>query len=307
MTTYVVPCGRSVHDGLRKQDYCPPGVVPGRFADAEKAWWPLARLRDDGEAVAAWADALETKAVASRLPGWNPRVCAEVNTLAVRGPQPPPVLLGAGHRIVLLASDTDEGMAAALTTAYIMAGGDTGLIGCISAPADEESALDLPERLPGGRVTVVRIPRLAPRTSGLRDAVAAIGQVLRAAFDLGGPLEVHLTGGFKITLLHTLTMTEIIYSRKPVRTSAWYIFDEEDGAKGPDRIDLRRFPDGYLSAMREELSTVKLKGRVPVGGAHRGVAWKETPDGRAVLTEFGHGHLAVLGGPVLSDAGDGGP
>ncbi|TDC84525.1 hypothetical protein [Actinomadura sp. 7K507] len=306
MTTYVVPCGRSVHDGLRKKEYCPQGVTPGRFADAEMAWWPEAS-KDGDEVVAAWARALEQKAVAARLPDWDTRVCAEVNTLTVRGPQRTPVLLSGGDRIVLLASDTEEGMAAALTSAYIIAGGDTGLIGCVTAPAGDEPALDFPNRLPYGRVTVVRIPRLAPQSSGLRDAVAAIGQVLRAAFDLGGSLEVHLTGGFKITLLHTLTMTELIHSRAPIRTSAWYIFDDERGAKGPDRISLRCFPEEHLRAMREELSTVKLKGRVPVGGSYRGVAWKETPDGSAVLTDFGHGHLAVLGGPAHPNTADGGP
>ncbi|NKZ07297.1 hypothetical protein [Actinomadura latina] len=305
MTTYVVPCGRSVHDGLHKKEYCPQGVTPGRFARAEEAWWPQALAKDGDAAVAAWADELEKQAAASRLPEWSTRVSAEVNTVAVRVLQPLPALLAAGHRILLLASDTGEGMAAALTCAYIFAGGDTGRIGCVTAPTDEDAALGFSERLPGGRVTVVRIPRLAPDSSGLRDAVAAIGYVLRAAYDLGGPLEVHLTGGFKITLLHTLTMTEILYSRNPVRTSAWYIFDEAKGAKGPDRLDLRRFPEEHLCAMRRELSGVALTGRVPVGGSYRGVAWKETADGRAVLTEFGHGHLAVLGGPVIPGAADG--
>jgi hypothetical protein len=59
--------------------------------------------------------------------------------------------------------------------------------------------------------------------------------------------------------------------------------------------------------MRRELSRVALTGEVPTGGSYRGVAWKETADGRAVLTEFGHGHLAVLGGPVLPGTADGGP
>jgi hypothetical protein len=307
MTTYIVPCGLSIRDGLsnpKKRTLGPAGARVKPFRDAEKQWWPQARVELGERLVESWAAALADLAADAKLAEWEYEVCAETSTLSKRTVTAGlATLLERGDHVVLLASDTDEGMAAALSVAYLVAGADHGRIRCVAAPIDDTAAEGFRASVPAGAVTVVRVGGLAPNTE-LRTAVAGIGRVLRVGYDLGEPMEVHLTGGYKITLLHTLAMTEIAYSRAPDRTSAWYIFDEAGAGVVP--IGLRRFPQGHLRGMRTELTTAK-RGQRPLDGDLEGLGWELTGDRKTPrLTDFGEGFLAVLGGPEMPGTNDGG-
>jgi hypothetical protein len=116
--------------------------------------------------------------------------------------------------------------------------------------------------------------------------------VLRAAFDVGEELEVHLTGGFKATLLHTLAMTEILYSLDDARVRACYVF-EDTGAPpaAATAIGLRRFDQADCDDMRRELTGIRDGKRYSGGRTFEGLAWTEGSG----LNAFGYGYLAVLG------------
>jgi hypothetical protein len=128
-------------------------------------------------------------------------------------------------------------------------------------------------------------------------AAAGLGQALRAAYDSadGAPVEIHLTGGLKATLLHILLMAEVLHSlNAKVEVSAWYLYDD-DAAASPQavRIGLRCFERIYLGEMRKELCNVR-DGNATSGRTFEGLAWRgEGPEAR--LTDFGTAFLAVLG------------
>jgi hypothetical protein len=295
MTTYLVPCGLSVLRKLRERNAPYPATdARAAFLAAEKQW--RAESLPAAQLIADWARRVGVDAEDARV-GEADRgtFCAETQTLALRAPAPLPRLLGQGHRVVLLASDTNDGIGAAMCTAYIMTGGDLSKIRYLTAPGKDQ-ARGFPELLAESTVTIVRIPGLGPHTGGVRTAVAAIGRVLYAAHLLGGDLEVHLTGGFKLTLLHTMAMTEIVYSMAPELTTAWYVY--EDGADAV-AIGLRLFSKDLLEDMREELTNA-AHGRAPGGPAtFKGQLWQQLGEG-SQLTDFGEGFLAVLGGPTVS-------
>jgi hypothetical protein len=304
-TTYVVPCGVSVLDGLRDPKRPrPEGGRPYPFLTAEKAARPGLRGALAGEVVARWVDQVGADADTAKLGGWPALVCAETTTLSVHTGLPTPSrLLDRGDRVLLLASDSDEGIAAALCVAYLIAGGKSARICCVDTPADDDAAVTFGRSLAVGKVTIVRVTGLEPDQLNMHRAVAGIGRTLLAVHDLGDPIEVHLTGGYKVTLLHTLTMTELLYSRAPDRVSAWYVFEgTEDKKPAMVRMGLRLFMDKHLKGMREELSGVVQKVETRGPYLFERVAWERLDDGTRVLTEFGVGHLAVLGGSLPTHA-----
>ncbi|MEO3858505.1 hypothetical protein [Acrocarpospora sp. B8E8] len=301
MTIYVVPCGLSVLKGW-DQRAALPGAKAGRFVEALGVWaqrTPLTgadpdRLADH-DVIDSARRALGSAVPDAGLPRWPADICAETGTLHAKGLRR---LTGGDDRVVLLASDTRTGISAALCVALLL--GDER-VAYVSAPAGDGEVAGFRGRLRPGTATVVRIPGLPQDLNG---AVGAIGRVLRAVHEVDEDLQVHLTGGYKATLLHTLAMTEIVYSQAPERTSAWYTF--EGNASGATRIGLRRFPKGYLDVMRAELSRVK-QGLKPQRGPEAfqaEVAWERYGSGYR-LNDFGRGYLAVLG--EIPGSNDGSP
>jgi hypothetical protein len=143
-------------------------------------------------------------------------------------------------------------------------------------------------------LTIVRLSGLDPRHAqgGFIDAIAGIGRVLRAAFNVGETMEVHLTGGFKATLLHTLAMTEVLYSQDPDRVSACYVFEDTSDTSAPViPIGMRPFPSAYIASLRADL--IKVRDHAPGlrAGILKGTGWNEA----GTLNSFGYGYLAVLG------------
>lgn len=303
MTTYLVPCGLSILNWMRAYGSGDPSkryatIDPAAVEDLldEQEQWRSDEKRD----LNVWRSTVLEKARAADVKRWDPRVSAETSTLRARRPSGP--LITDDDRIVLLASDTDEGISAALCVAAVVAVGDPDRIDGIAEPEDE---------LRPGKVTVVRIDGLKPTSLSLGRACEAMGTVLYNALESrpSERVEVHLTGGYKAALLHMLAMTEVAYSRFPSRVSAHYIFEGDGGsAAGHDkavRIGLRLFPRDQLERMREELSYAKRG--VPILGTpmFEGLAWEKYGD-RTRLTDFGRGYLAVLGGTRTPGTNDGG-
>lgn len=315
MTIYVVPCGVSVlnavEDPASRQR--PPRWRAKPFKDRKDDWIRKTALAsghehriDDGGVIASWTEAGLADPM---LCEWTSMVSAETHTLAKRAFLPGEQVstlrgvLDRDDRVVLLASDTGQGIVAALCVAFMMAGGDMRRMDFVSTPSSDAEAETFAGRLHPRKVTVVRVTGLGPSDGGLRVAVAGIGRVLRCVFDLIERLEIHLTGGFKATLLHTLAMSEVVHSLSPATktegptgpvdwTTAWYLFDDKDAS--PVQIGLRRFSRGAVNNMRAELSAA-ARHRLPDRScAFENIAWEVQGTG-AVLNDFGIGYLAVLG------------
>lgn len=307
MTVYVVPCGISVLGAWDRRDSpAPPvGAKLRKITDALERWateTPLtSHERDripDADVISSAMAMCDSAARDAKLHEWPAEICAETSTLSQRGLVR---LTSRDQRVILLASDTRKGISAAFCVAYVIAAGDGKRIRYLSGPTSEIEASEFRGVIHPGTVTIVRLPGLP---HDLDQAVGAIGHVLRAAHLLNEPLEVHLTGGFKVTLLHTLAMTEIVHSMAPKTTSAWYTFEDHNG--GATRINLRHFPEPFPKLMRAELLRVK-KGHPPsndLNPFHTGVAWEQDGSGWR-LNDFGRGYLAVLGEEGVSGNNDG--
>jgi len=182
---------------------------------------------------------------------------------------------------------------------------DVGRLRYCCVPA-ELTLATWPYRFDEGTVTVVRVLGLDPRApDGLRNATAGIGRVLRAAYETaaGDSVEVHLTGGLKFTLLHIMTMTEVLGALPGADVSAWYLFDDDPGHPQAVRIDMRRLSEEYVAVLRDELRAVR--DRSATGGrAFEGYGWVEE-HGRRTLNAFGTGFLTVLGEPAATFGDDG--
>lgn len=315
MTIYVVPCGVSVLNELENplSEHRPRGWKADAFGKRKTGWIGKTilpsghehRIADD-QVIGAWT---ESGLAGPMLCEWTSMVSAETHTLAKRAGLPMELVsalravLDRGDRVVLLASDTGEGITAALCVAFMMTAGELDRVSFVSTPADEAEDARFAGRLHPQKVTVVRVTGLNPRDGGISKAVAGIGRVLRCAYDLQERLEVHLTGGFKATLLHTLAMTEVVHSISPVDkteeagnpidwTTAWYLVDEEEAA--PMQIGLRRFSYDEIDSMRAELSAVAHGDHPEPPVAFKNIAWEEHGQ-KAELNDFGRGYLAVLG------------
>jgi hypothetical protein len=304
MTVYVVPCGVSILDGLiSKADQGPRDAKPKRLVKSAADLGGGVLARADDEVCTWWADNATALADEARLLRWDPRaLSAETNGLAASsGLGRLRELLDRRDRVLLLASDTGRGVAAALYVAQHIAGPALPRVAYLTTP-DELTDTPLPIELAPGTLTVVRLRGLNPRLAQGRfvEAVAGIGRLLRAALNTGDDVEVHLTGGFKVTLLHTLAMTEVLYSLAEDRVRACYVFEDSDDPHATvTPIGMRRFAREDTDDMRRELAGIRDCQRDGKPGGDRnlgartfeGLAWTE----RDGLNAFGYGYLAVLG------------
>lgn len=290
MTLYIVPCGVSIRDGLLRGRDAPPDANRDNLWDDSVSWAASARSSPDSDVAAMWLSGFTDPLTDALLPHWCPTVSAETSTLASRVTELS-TLLADDHTVVILASDTDVGVAAAMLVASYL-GGETNTLRYRTVPTDLTIG-HWAQEFKQGTVTVARITGLDPRRpSGLSNATAGIGRVLRAAFDASTRIEVHLTGGLKATLLHTLAMTEVLSSLPEADVSAWYLFNDDSDDSEPVRIDLRSF-SAQLDGLREELCSVR-DGNPTSRRMFYGSGWTEQ-DGKRTLTSFGYGFLAVLG------------
>lgn len=292
---YVVPCGVSVLDQLSRKLSSGGSSVTRFTREIAGGRWLNGVDLDDDSAAAAWSAKAEAKAKDAGLASADAKwLSAETHSLATRVT---PGRLTPGQHVLLLASDTRIGLTAAFCVGQYLAGPFSGLIGYASSPRAATAKWNL--TVTGNPVTVIRARGLKPAGTNFNLAALGIGKTLRAAGDLGVPVEVHLTGGYKATLLHTMAMTEVLYSMAPERVSAWNVFEDvTDDSSGPPvppgRIGLRTYLPEYLDLMRDDLSRAR-DGACPVTNTFKGVCWTEDAAGVPRLNDFGHGYLAVLG------------
>lgn len=297
-TVYVVPCGISVLEQLGKNKKKLPGgshVTAFTRAIDSGTWLSGVDLNDKQAVPTAWSAKVAPKAENAGLTKVAAKwLSAESHSLATRithGQLTP------DQYVLLLASDTKNGLTAAFCVAQYLTGAASGLIGYTSTPQAADDSWDV--KIARDPVTVVRVRGLKPSGTNFNLAALGIGKTLRTAGDLGGEVEVHLTGGFKATLLHTMAMTEVLYSMAPKRVSAWNVFEDlaqgdSDQPVSPGGIGLRAHRPEYLDLWRTELAGAR-EGATLGSATLEGVGWTEDAAGKRQLTDFGWGYLAVLG------------
>ena len=299
MTVYVVPCGVSLLDVLTaNKPRWPVNAKPAELVNGASDWGRAVLGLADDEVLSWWSRTATSATRDARLAAWDPRVlCAETSTLAASsGLSDLKGLPGRGDTILVLASDTERGVVAALSVAQYIAGADLPGVRYLST-AKHISSASPGFALERGKLTVLRLRKLDPvhAKGGFIDAIAGLGQALRAAFDLGEPMEVHLTGGYKATLLYTMALTELLYSLAPDRVSARYLFEDTQGAA--TTIGLRQFSRPICDDMRAELVALRDGKKYAGAVTFENLVW----DRKAKkFNAFGYGYLAVLGEPFPS-------
>ncbi|KLL13026.1 MULTISPECIES: hypothetical protein [Protofrankia] len=222
MTVHLLPCGTSILANLR-----PPRSVTSLESDDVRVLTDWAERTLTAGVLArpqTWAESFRDEVgpyLASITDCQRPvRLSAEVASLHRYRP-----FLDADDRIVLLASDTAEGVLAAVLNAArfrrpvrvhaepvldSLAEGVPLLGGAVGARPAE----------PGEPVHVLRIPRLLPdRTTTFTEAIENVAKALVWAALLHRPpltdLVLHLSGGYKATLPYLVSFAEYVNGERP--------------------------------------------------------------------------------------------
>jgi len=307
VTAYLVPCGLSILDGLALSRCKPAESGDVESTLAGLVTWATRKHRASPDALAdAWAQTYPKHAEALALRRWDHRVSAEISTLHGRAP----ALDLHRDTVVLLSSATDDGVLATLLVATRVARGDLARIHYAATPQRLGAAGAYP--MDGRGVLVVLVSGLSDEApDGFDRAAQGIGDVMRAVRDsVPGPIEVHLAGGHKATLMYCLALAEVLRSTvvDPSTVTAWYLFEERrrnhraeepsgNRTPVPAEIRLRRFPNEVLRPMAIELRRAEDKmpayKRESPGYIFAEVGWESYGRGRR-LNAFGHGFLALL-------------
>jgi hypothetical protein len=315
MAVFVLPCGLSILDAIRTGHdggdggdggAAPKGFGPPRRGAALelrlRVWAGRRRLREDPSQLTYWLADDATRVLTipvSRggveLAAWGPRkhLSAELGSLHAGNVVP---VFRDADRVVLLASDTDEGiLAALLNTTLLERGADywpepPDLRGGDWAPA----VTGLCSPGVGVPVSIVRIPGLVPKHSD--EFAAAAGRVAMALIwaaqqpQAAGGVVFHLAGGYKATIPFLVPLAEYVHAYlAPTPLTVWckHLSGDEAIAVPLRLVDL---------ADLDVLPSVPAGGAVDdarlEGFAHAGR--KLTEVGKAL--EFFRAH--VLSGPV---------
>ncbi len=296
MTVHLLPCGTSILTNL-----LPPRSV-------------TSLERDDVDVLTEWAGRTLTAGALDRPQTWAGSFRTEIDPyLAPIADCQRPVKLSAevaslhrhrtlmsDDRVVLLASDTAEGMLAALLNAArfrrpVRVHAQPLLDGTADGVPLIEAGSDEP-------VHILRIPGLLPdRTTTFTEAIENVAKALVWAALLHRPprteLALHLSGGYKATLPYLVSFAEYVKGeRPPLRAFCLH----EGNAENPDpgQVEI------YLRATRikddmNELAVAET-GRLPTNVDRlRDFAYKSV-HGRAELTPLGRGLAAMR--PYLTGA-----
>jgi hypothetical protein len=307
MAVFVLPCGLSILDNLRKGDKAPAGVNRPAATVAQLVDWAVqSQLRNPNDALDQWLRTDPTRRVLGAGPDglalqqWPAEeLSAELASLAAGNVEPG---FGPQHRVVLLASDTEEGILAGLLNATRL--GQQEVRYHPTPPTVLEAGQWRLVR-EGGQagtapIDVVRIPRLLPDTNAsFPEATGHVaGTLLWAAEqpEVGTHgIVLHLAGGYKATLPFLLVMAEYVRERarslpegmRPV--SVWC--KHERGTEAI-RIPLRRVNLGDLDLLQQ----IKDGSSVGSGSGLRDFAF----DGQR-LNQMGEALLLVRGVLRLGD------
>jgi hypothetical protein len=195
---------------------------------------------------------------------------------------------------VLLATDTVDGLTAALWNAVALVDGDLGRVRYLSEP---RAGLHGPRG-----ALVVRVPGLVARhESHLRTAMESLGvlgrQLLAEARDTE-PFEFYLSGGFKAAIPYLIGLAEGLRSIRDNidRVTASVLHEETDGRV--IALPLRRLP---IESVQEELKGFDAAGvhpRRPATSFLEGYAYDRADNNSPwKLTAFGRGLRELFGIP----------
>jgi hypothetical protein len=298
MTLHVVSVGINLLEALAKPAKFTPceAAVRGRAGDMRDL---LAFGLDSAAASSQLADwfspsgttppRLLTLLDEVRPALWPAGVSAELQTLDATGASRPL----ADHDIaVLVASDTTEGLLAAMWNALALAR-VPARVRYLGRPEQR-----LPHPPPPGSVVIVRVPGMQVGTdSGFREAMRGLGALGRMLLDYLPSVEdcrFHLSGGFKAGIPYLIALAEAMRSEHRSKITAWVQHETTQGAA--IRLPLRTL---RASVARHELGLFGPDGRSRVAslgdGVLDGYAYERQADGTFCLTAFGEGLRAFFG------------
>lgn len=219
---------------------------------------------------------------------WPVDVCAELETFRAVTERRS---VADDELVLLLATDTVEGLTSGLWTAVAVAGGAHARIRYVAEPAQITPA-------PG--VALVRVPHLdASDDRRFGTAMSSLGELgralLPAANEPSKSFQFHLSGGFKAAIPYLIGLAEGLRSfpSQAARVEAYVLHDT---SKRAIPLPLRRLnPD----AVRSELAGFAPDGSrsgLPPTRSMDGYAYTVDPDRRrAQLTPFGAGLRTLMG------------
>jgi hypothetical protein len=273
MALFVLPCGLSVFDNLRKGPGSSgaTGVQPAATKVKSLLHWAnQPGLLEHEDLLDGWLQDGPTRLVTQEGPAglalcrW-PRelLSAELASLAAHNVPPP---FGDRDRVVLLASDTNEGVLAALLNATRL-GRRTRYRSTPPTVRDPGRArvVQRIEHRDGAPVEVIRIPRLLPDTNAdFPQATGHIAHTLLWAVEQpearDGGVVLHLAGGYKATLPFLLVLAEYVRERArslPGGVRAVSVWCKHEHGTEAIRIPLRRV----------DLRDLDILPRIPHGAA----------------------------------------
>lgn len=293
MTVHLLPCGTSLLR-LPRPDGLAQTLDREDVADVQR--WAAAALGADGLSdPGRWKAGFTTELghLFDRLRRCPQpvRLSAETASLHQHNPRPRPA-----DPVVLLASDTPEGVASALLVGVSL----NRPVHFHSQPVLDGRTIGI--EIVGGSgepVQIMRIEGLLPdRTDTFTEATRGLAQATVWAARLprppAAPLVIHLTGGYKATLPYLVTFAEFVHHAWPP-VQAWCLHEgEKENAQGshrppqPVRIWLRRVD------LQEDLAILAqaATGERPADSRLLDFAYTDV-NGAIQLTPLGEGLLAV--------------
>ncbi|WP_434739317.1 hypothetical protein [Micromonospora sp. SH-82] len=220
---------------------------------------------------------------------WPVKVCAEMETFhRVTGRR----RIADDDLVVLLATDTVDGLVSGMWAAVGLAGGAPERIRFVDTPGSIT---------PQPGVAIVRVPHLdASNESGFAKAMSGLGSLGQALLPgPHGPAETfhfHLSGGFKAAIPYLIGLAEGLRSFPDTQVTAVEAHMLHDTSDRVIRLPLRKLD---YSRVRKELACFTPDGscnRPPNPTTMNGYAYEADPDGRRFsLTPFGVGLRTLMG------------
>ncbi|GAA3820739.1 hypothetical protein [Streptomyces chiangmaiensis] len=309
MTIHIVSVGSNLVDALKapstvrgltqdQQD----GIQSGRPTDflAPNGTEPTAATADSelkelfGSATGQARDDLRNTVAVVRPGMWPAGISAELSTLvSVTGQSH----LSREDVIVLLATDTFDGLTAALWDALALTIGDLDRIVYLSKPSDQ------PSETVHDRVFVVRVPGLDASTDEdfvrAMEGLGVLGRTLvrKVAVSENEDFLFHLSGGYKAAIPYLIGLAEGLRSLDRKGTVEAFVLHKDSGGK-PIKLPLRRM---VLSGLQHLLASFNANGernRRPQGAdSLEGYAFERREPSGYRLTAFGAGLRALIGPP----------
>lgn len=324
MTVHVISVGLSIMESLARPSMCDPLAGARDLVSMISTAGPVRLLADhgigvrgsDGEAASAWLasalvpegqpgrDELRAAELGRRCAGaqpgrWPSPVSAELDTFARTtsgGAQ-----LRRSDMVVLISSDSADGLCAGLWNAAALTGGDLRRVRYLAKPGEQLADVR-------GQAALVRVNGLdAASEEGFRTAMTGLGLLGRQLLDTGGvqgtePFRFYLSGGFKAAIPYLIGFAEGLRSLDPEREVTAYVLHETTtygpGTRtvpAPIRLPLRRILPEVIRAHLDGFTDGARRDR-PSGTAALLEGYTYERDGRQWrLTAFGECLRALFG------------